>query len=125
MDRRSFVRLSAYTAAILSLPVDLSCTRKYANTWAQPLFISHLVDLKTIIAIGQSYRKMVPDEDSRLVLYIRLKGHNEWEDEEGLRAALDSVVVTDFLSERTVTVNGWILSVTEARQCALFSILNA
>ncbi len=125
MDRRSFVRLSSYTAAILSLPTAFSCTRKYAKTWAQPLFISHLVELKTIIAIGKSYRKMIPDEDSRLVLYIRLKGHNEWEDEEGLRAALDSRIITEFLTDQTVTVNGWILAVTEARQCALLSIINA
>ena len=77
------------------------------------------------MAIGQGYRKLIPDEDSRLVLYIRLKGHNQWDNEEGLRAALDSLVVTDFLLDRTVTVNGWILSVTEARQCALYSIINA
>ena len=31
----------------------------------------------------------------------------------------------DFANGRTVLVNGWVLAVTEARQCALFSLAPA
>jgi len=34
-------------------------------------------------------------------------------------------VQLDFARGRTVMLNGWVLSVTEARQCALFSLLPA
>ena len=39
--------------------------------------------------------------------------------------SLQSVEVNDFESGNTVIVNGWILSLTEARQCALYSFWHA
>jgi hypothetical protein len=42
-----------------------------------------------------------------------------------LYAALDRQIRSDFKHGRTVELRGWILSVTEARQCALYSILYA
>jgi hypothetical protein len=38
---------------------------------------------------------------------------------------MSDLVRGDFAHGRTVIVDGWILSVTEARQCALFSLLAA
>lgn len=39
--------------------------------------------------------------------------------------ALSDLVREDFADGRTVVIDGWILSLTEARQCALFSLLPA
>ena len=41
------------------------------------------------------------------------------------RAWIDDQVRDDFAAGRTVLVGGWVLSVTEARQCALFSLVSA
>jgi hypothetical protein len=38
---------------------------------------------------------------------------------------LDQKVKQDFESGNTVLVKGWVLSVTEARQCALYSLMNS
>jgi hypothetical protein len=38
---------------------------------------------------------------------------------------ISSVIHDDFEKGRTVVLNGWILSLTEARQCALFSLVTA
>ena len=38
-----------------------------------------------------------------------------------LEALLNQKIQQDFEAGRTVVVNGWVLSQTEARQCALFS----
>ena len=38
-------------------------------------------------------------------------------------AALKKGIKNDFEIGNTVMIDGWILSVTEARQCALFSII--
>jgi hypothetical protein len=43
----------------------------------------------------------------------------------GSGSSLDGLVRYDFAHGRTVVVDGWVLSVTEARQCALFSLLSA
>jgi hypothetical protein len=37
--------------------------------------------------------------------------------------SIAAMVRRDFDTGRTVLVNGWVLSATEARQCALFSLL--
>ena len=37
--------------------------------------------------------------------------------------AIADLVRDDFAHGRTVVLNGWILSLTEARQCALFALL--
>jgi len=37
--------------------------------------------------------------------------------------SIAAMVRRDFETGRTVLVNGWVLAATEARQCALFSLL--
>jgi hypothetical protein len=43
--------------------------------------------------------------------------------DEALRASLDERIRNDFINGDTVTVGGWLLSITEARLCALVSLL--
>jgi hypothetical protein len=43
--------------------------------------------------------------------------------DEALRASLDERIRNDFINGNTVAVDGWLLSITEARLCALVSLL--
>jgi hypothetical protein len=43
----------------------------------------------------------------------------------GREATVAALVDGDFAAAHVVVVNGWVLSVTEARQCALYSVLHA
>ena len=125
MERRAFIRLSAYTALVLSAPLLDSCSKPADNPLAMPLFFSHIADVKTITEAGLAYRKTNRAEDDRMVLAKILSGNNASADEKEIQAALDTLVKQDFQTNKTVMVSGWVLSVTEARQCALFSILNS
>lgn len=125
MNRRAFVRLSAYTATALTLPLVNGCSRPGDNPLAQPLFFSHIADVKTITEAGLAYRKTNKNEDDKAVLTRLLSGDNSLTDKKALQASLDDRVKQDFQTNKTVTVSGWVLAVTEARQCALFSILNS
>jgi hypothetical protein len=126
MERRVFVRLSAYTALALTLPFADGCKPNPADApWSQPLFFSHIADIKTINEAGKAYRKMVSEEDDRGKLTILLTAQNTITSKNTIQSLLDNRVKEDFKTGKTVTVSGWVLSVTEARQCALFSILNA
>jgi hypothetical protein len=126
MDRRVFVRLSAYTALALAMPFADSCTSKNENApWAQPLLFSHIVDIKAINEAGLAYRKMTVSEDDKSKLTMLLTAQNTITSKDAIQASLDNRVKEDFRIGNIVTVSGWVLSVTEARQCALFSILNA
>ncbi len=86
-----------------------------ANDLAHP---EHLMALGPAIVreIGQAYRAQMPAESDRASL------------ETALRSACSSTedaVRADFAAGRTIVVRDWLLSVTEARQCALFSLRSA
>jgi hypothetical protein len=124
MERRIFIQLSAYTALALTLPFAESCSSK--NTPMDlPLLLSKIVDKKMLIETGSAYRKMRQDEDSQAELSEKLSRGMPTLDADALRRALNFQVKQEFIAGTIITVAGWVLSVTEARQCALFSILNS
>ncbi|MDB5023399.1 MAG: hypothetical protein JWP78_1154 [Mucilaginibacter sp.] len=126
MQRRTFIHLSAYTAMALTLPFADSCTLTSTDKiLAQPLFFSRLTELKIVNETGRAYRKQFPGEDNKTTLIQLLLGNNTSADKKSIRALLESRVEQDFKTGKIVTAGGWVLSVTEARQCALYSMLNA
>ncbi|MDB5136508.1 MAG: hypothetical protein JWP37_3111 [Mucilaginibacter sp.] len=127
MERRTFVRLSAYTAMALTLPFADSCTSTSTDkTIAQPFFFSHLVDIKAINEAGRAYRKLIPVEDDKTILIKLLLGDNNRSTEKKtIQALLNNRVKQDFKAGKIVIAKGWVLSITEGRQCALYSIINA
>jgi hypothetical protein len=124
MQRRTFIHLSAYTALALTLPFADGCSSSPENVASQPLLFSHLADKNTISEAGNAYRKQFPKEDDKTVLSNLLIGNNA-PDKSSIQKLLDDRVLQDFKSGKTITAAGWVLSITEARQCALYSILNA
>jgi len=129
MNRRTFVLLSAVGAVSLYIPAT-GCNSRYTlsnKTVAQPRFLATICDAKTIREIGTAYKRQVPDEkgDKKLahLILTDTTGHAipESTDNNKLEALLNQKIQQDFEMGRTVIVNGWVLSQTEARQCALFS----
>jgi hypothetical protein len=124
MERRVFVKLSAFTALALTVPFAEGCAHKN-DPLTLPLLFSHFADKKTITEAGLAYRKMFENENSQSALGQALSANKPTLDPDVLRSALEKQVKQDFVSGKIVMVDGWVLSVTEARQCALFSIVNA
>ena len=128
MERRAFVRLSAYTALVLTLPLAEGCSSGSKEmAVAQPLLLSHLIDVKAIKEAGIAYRNTHKAEDNQQKLAELLLGGNDINslNRDEIQTSLDKQVTADFKSGKTLVVKGWVLSLTEARQCALFSILKA
>lgn len=127
MERRLFVKLSAFTAVALTLPFAQSCsTGAKEMAVAQPLFFSHLVDVKAINEAGLAYRKTHAIEDNKEKLsQLLLGGKDTALGKDEIQALLDKQVTADFKQGNTLMVKGWVMSQTEARQCALFSILKS
>ena len=129
MKRRAFVLLSVTGASAMIIPT-VNCRSR--NPWnkalAQPQYLSHILDDKTLTEIGMAYRQQVPAEskEDQLVklLLTDTKGKmtSDFTDNSTLDSALGQKIHEEFETGMTVIVNGWILSTTEARQCALFSI---
>jgi len=127
MKRRDFIQLSAFATAAVSLPLLHSCSPSLTEqAMSQPLFLSRLFDENTIKETGKAYLKKVSSENNEDKLVQLLAGNDNIinsKDENAIHQYLDKKIHDDFETGNTVLVKGWVLAVTEARQCALFSLI--
>jgi hypothetical protein len=115
MKRRNFILLGATGVATVSIPAAFYFLGdvEYDKALADPQSLSLIWDTQTIISTGNKYRSQTPAEDTERSLVKKLSAEP---------STLEEKIRKDFETGNTVIVDGWILSKTEARQCALFSI---
>jgi len=127
MKRSVFIKLSTFSAVAVNVPWLNACNEKPINAAiAQPQFLSHIFDAKTMLATGQDYLKQAPDENSKnklADLLITNSSVTSSSDIKTIHSYIDNRVKQDFANGKIAVVDGWILSVTEARQCALYSLM--
>lgn len=75
--------------------------------------------------LGAHYRASTPSENSVDALRAALSSGLGLQIPFLKNGSLDGQIRDDFAAGRTVVVDGWVLSVTEARQAALFSLTPA
>jgi hypothetical protein len=114
MKRRNFILLSIAGGIATVTPFCKSVRASSALT--QPLFLSTICDLQTLRQVGTKYRATTPAEAGEDILTQLLTT-----DADQTQQQLIKKVNDDFSGGRTVTVDGWVLALTEARQCALYS----
>jgi len=127
MKRRTFIATATITA--IGLPVAYYIKKRISK--GDPLttaeMLSHFCDEAALKEIGIAYRTLVPAENEKqkltdLVLTLndgkKINASN-WSAVEELVA---KKIHDEFVSEQVITVKGWVISKTEARQCALFSL---
>ena len=120
MNRRQFLGVSAASAlagltgsargASANAAVDLL-------TLAQPDLLS-LIGPQAVHNIGLRYRALAPVENEARALYAAILAARPWP------PSIARLVEQDFAVGRTMVLQGWVVSVTEARQSALFSLLS-
>jgi len=92
------------------------------NEWMQTVF----KDLDTVHRLGQDYLKQFPEENDFDAL-IGMITDDELEgkySETQLREKISSKIQSDYDNFNTVSLRGWILSRTEARILACFTIIS-
>jgi hypothetical protein len=88
------------------------------------------MDKSSIEEIGKSYLKQHPDENSAEQLKVNILGSFDGnslakkETEGSIDQFFESKILSEFKNGKQEVVDGWVLSVTEARQCALFTVLD-
>jgi hypothetical protein len=127
MKRRIFIKFSGYTAAAVAIPFLNSCKENAFNpAIAQPQFLSHFFDEKTTLETGQVYLKQRPEENNKnkiVDLLTNKSSVSATSDAKTVYADMGKKVQQDFEKGEIVIVDGWVLSVTEARQCALYALM--
>ncbi|HLZ16514.1 MAG TPA: hypothetical protein VKQ08_05715 [Cyclobacteriaceae bacterium] len=133
MKRRSFILVSALSLLGFGTFTLIQRLRNSVKdrVLAQPKFLSMLCDSDTIRTLGRAYLKLKPDETRNEVLINDLlaeespKDSLKTEDMTLVESQIEKRIKQDFDADDIVLVQGWVLSITEARQCAFFSILNS
>ena len=124
LDRRRFLQLSAL--GVIATIADSACSASDDRAAAvdHPALLV-ILGLDRVRQLGARYRAATPSENTAEALRAAISSGR------GLRIpfmrsrSIDDQIRDDFEQERIAVVDGWLLSVTEARQAALFSLTPA
>ncbi len=130
MKRRKFIWIgSAVVLAVASVPAYKYYKKKskFYNPLVTPNELSRFCNEAIIRDIGLSYRSMTPTENEKKKLTdLLLTGDDgkqtKESDNEAVFELIDKKVRKDFKEDKLRVIKGWVISTTEARQCALFSL---
>lgn len=125
VDRRQFLRYVGATAVGVATVGCKSGPEYDVTSLAQPELLATL-GIGEIRNIGQRYRALHRSEGDATAIRNAILGSRPLAARLGvITAPVATLVHADFVHGRTVVLDGWILSVTEARQCALLSVTTA
>jgi len=122
LDRRRFLQLAA-TGMVAGLTTSACAqdTSEHARELNKPALLEMLGPERTR-EIGTQYRAAMPSENTAAALRDAISTSRHRQFPWILHKSIEEQVRGDFAAGRTVVVSGWILSETEARQCALYSL---
>jgi len=132
MQRRQFLQLSAMGGTVI-LVTGISCGPRHPVSYdilGKPEALAQICDLKTLREIGMAYRGQTASEsdaDKLAALLLTDSSGNtvsSASDNAFIQSLMSKKINQDFETSNIVIVKGWVLSVTEARQCALLCINN-
>ncbi|MGB5227152.1 hypothetical protein [Eudoraea sp.] len=121
MKRRKFLLLSLF-GLLISLVGIWYYKLKSATgrDLRHPIDLAEICDQNTLINIGNTYRGLTDENNKKYLEELLLKDAEIYSSE--IKIGLKSKVTEDFTTGNTILIDGWLLSITEARQCALLSI---
>ncbi len=124
MERRQFTLIAMSGAVTVAIPMVLyGCSdTQYDRTLAKPILLSDIWDHQAISRIGKLYQEQYPGENTERKL-VKLLSVGKSKDKNDFPESITSRIKEDYKTGKIVTLDGWILSVTEGRQCALFSLI--
>ncbi|MGY8913962.1 MAG: hypothetical protein ACKVJF_02615 [Flavobacteriales bacterium] len=123
MKRRNFFLLSL--AGLATVAVPSYCVWKNRSDKKNPLYepriLTTILDPSDIVEIGRIYCEQFPENGLEIKLQDFLTDNVNTTNRD-LMDILEQDVRKDYETGNTVILDGWILSETEAVQCALFSL---
>lgn len=129
MKRRTFIVTAITVAAVASVPVigNLYRRSRTGDPLLRPDVLSRFCDKETITEIGNHYLSCAPSEARKeklrkLILTDDAGRKATSSDASSVYDWVNQRIRDDFSAKRTTIIDGWIISITEARQCALLSL---
>jgi hypothetical protein len=133
MQRRDFVILGTSALGLAITPwVMVSCDSpsQWTAVLATPSMLGKFCSDAEIKEIGATFCQDNPDEDSIRTLEKKLLTQAdgnllEPDTNEKLDKHLSQLIEADFHRDDTIMIKGWVISRTEARQCALYFLTHS
>ena len=130
MKRRTFIKSTAVVGVAAGVTLYFKWPRepKWEKLPLQyPFILSGFCDEAIVRSIGITFRNLVPSENSKEKLTDLLTKDFQNKqisisDHSAVANQLEMNVEEDFKKGKFLIVKGWIISKTEARQCALLSL---
>ena len=111
---------------LTSLPVPLFRTKSSSHAiYSQPDILRLFDDPSEIVEIGYAYLNHAPEYSNAELLIQSIDHRLRYDNSQALDKVISSQVKKDFVEGDTIQLNGWILSYTEAQQCALYCLSNS
>jgi len=117
LDRRHFLQLSALGVAAIVFP---ACETDRA-TLERPRLLD-MLGPDRVRVIGKQYLSSTPTKTTADALRSAISKSRHESRIPLMPRSLEDQVREDFIKGHTILVDGWVLSVTEARQSALFAL---
>jgi hypothetical protein len=92
------------------------------NVLSRPESLALFCEDDALVLMGKQYLELYPQEQD-VSLLISLINSSQYCQEQTLRRELQDNTRRDFEFNQTMILDGWVISRTEARQCALFTLM--
>lgn len=129
MKRKNFLIISAVAVTAVAVSaIKLTHRRKTRDKpLEQPRILGNFCSDEDIRAIGSSYRNFAPAESKKeKLIELLLTDENgkqlNSKNNSSISDWLDARTDKEFKDDKTLVMAGWVITVTEARQCALYSL---
>ncbi len=127
MKRRVFITAASIITVGLPVAYYIGKQKNQTNPLITPEFLLNFCDERVLNDIGTAYMLQTPaeNEKEKLVNLILTdaKGSklnsSEWQN---VKEHVNQKIHEEFTDNKTIILKGWIITITEARQCALFSL---
>ena len=119
MKRRKFIGVLTVGALIIGAISWFFVLKKQRpdSSGFEPHVLSNICSREKIIEIGKKYRQISSENNKdSLAKMLAVEGQGP------VKEYFENKVRQDFKNNDTVLIDGWLLSITEARQCALLSL---
>ena len=124
LDRRRFLQLSAL-GVLAGVNDACAPTDSDATADAEHLQLLSMLGADRVSQLGAHYRASTPNENTTAALRSALSNNRGLHIPFVKGPSLADRIRDDFAAGRIVLVDGWVLSITEAREAALFSLTPA
>ncbi|WP_462248497.1 hypothetical protein [Ferruginibacter sp.] len=127
MKRRIFITAASIITVGLPVAYYIGKQKNQTNPLITPEFLLNFCDEKILNDIGAAYKLQVPEENEKKKLVDLILTDNkglkidasEWHN---VKEHVSKKIHEEFADNKTIILKGWIITITEARQCALFSL---